>query len=579
MSHPVRWNIPSPLWDRTVSASRTRSRRASAFRFGQPELLRFDNDAFIDEVQEVLSRDPDAVADFMVRSENWRTSSDEWLQTPVPAVNDAVKLYQPVQQRFYLATASLVCRTSGLPDRSVKAQNEERVACVLRRIVPAGDREAADMDVTDEMTFSELGWCGPGGWMPVPATGVLTGEEEIPAFPLTYLVNGSLETFRSDAFRPRPYQGDGAPGPVAPTLSRRPRRMRTVWAAMVPVGRRDEFEISRVEGPATAPDVSGDDTFSEDIRWQTLRATGLLGLIQVQNNAEDTANDLRSSLRDAVVYAVLDILEVLQRSGFENLLTAMQGESASLAEEEQDIINHLDDADLENGQDWLWLFGRVLDNVNDAFQLQDAGIVLSATALSPEQLSDAVSNLGVKEGAAFRTLLKALLDSNPAGSDERPPEAPPVYEEIDGARYIVRFIYHRPNCPPYPARSVSHPSRQFSFASFYDPDGPVRPLRVALPANADPGTLRGAAKGVSFLFSKSLRQQMERMQEVTFTDLSDGEIDEGGGVSIGMICSLSIPIITICAMIVLFIIVSLLNIVFWWLPYFKICFPIPQASD
>jgi hypothetical protein len=46
-----------------------------------------------------------------------------------------------------------------------------------------------------------------------------------------------------------------------------------------------------------------------------------------------------------------------------------------------------------------------------------------------------------------------------------------------------------------------------------------------------------------------------------------------------MICSLSIPIITICALILLLIIVNLLNIVFWWLPYFKICFPIPMGSS
>ena len=42
-----------------------------------------------------------------------------------------------------------------------------------------------------------------------------------------------------------------------------------------------------------------------------------------------------------------------------------------------------------------------------------------------------------------------------------------------------------------------------------------------------------------------------------------------------MICSFSIPIITICAMIVLFIFVILLNIVFFWMPFLKICFPLP----
>jgi hypothetical protein len=50
----------------------------------------------------------------------------------------------------------------------------------------------------------------------------------------------------------------------------------------------------------------------------------------------------------------------------------------------------------------------------------------------------------------------------------------------------------------------------------------------------------------------------------------------GSPVSFGMICSLSIPIITICALILLIIIVSLLDIVFHWLPYFMLCFPFPR---
>ena len=42
-----------------------------------------------------------------------------------------------------------------------------------------------------------------------------------------------------------------------------------------------------------------------------------------------------------------------------------------------------------------------------------------------------------------------------------------------------------------------------------------------------------------------------------------------------MICSLSIPIITICALILLIIIVSLLDFIFKWMPWFIACFPIP----
>jgi hypothetical protein len=49
-----------------------------------------------------------------------------------------------------------------------------------------------------------------------------------------------------------------------------------------------------------------------------------------------------------------------------------------------------------------------------------------------------------------------------------------------------------------------------------------------------------------------------------------------GGVSAGMVCSFSIPIITICALILLMIIVKLLDIVFFWMPFFQICLPVPK---
>jgi hypothetical protein len=63
-------------------------------------------------------------------------------------------------------------------------------------------------------------------------------------------------------------------------------------------------------------------------------------------------------------------------------------------------------------------------------------------------------------------------------------------------------------------------------------------------------------------------------------------LDSGGptpcktdtGASLGMICSLSIPIITICALILLIIMVSLLDIIFRWMPYFIFCFPLPKFN-
>ena len=54
-----------------------------------------------------------------------------------------------------------------------------------------------------------------------------------------------------------------------------------------------------------------------------------------------------------------------------------------------------------------------------------------------------------------------------------------------------------------------------------------------------------------------------------------GGCKDVGGNPIGMFCSLSIPIVTLCALILLIIMVSLFDLVFRWLPYLFMCLPIP----
>jgi hypothetical protein len=92
------------------------------------------------------------------------------------------------------------------------------------------------------------------------------------------------------------------------------------------------------------------------------------------------------------------------------------------------------------------------------------------------------------------------------------------------------------------------------------------------------------------VLSDLLCGQVQRAKAMGFIDLvravlpwplhKDLEAGSGGcsdgSLSLGMICSISIPIITICALILLIIIVSLLDMVFRWLPYFVICFPVPK---
>ncbi|MCA1613208.1 MAG: hypothetical protein LC800_03420 [Acidobacteria bacterium] len=155
----------------------------------------------------------------------------------------------------------------------------------------------------------------------------------------------------------------------------------------------------------------------------------------------------------------------------------------------------------------------------------------------------------------------------------------------------MRCVYERPLCGPIDRPVVSAPTREFQLAAFFDPDAPARPIRIGLPIDTTPAGLRKFDKNTAFMMSDILCGQVQRMKGISLGDLvrsvlpwplhkdlsvpDGGACKEDGGLQVGMICSLSIPIVTICALLLLMIIVSLLDFIFRWIPYFLICFPLP----
>jgi hypothetical protein len=133
-------------------------------------------------------------------------------------------------------------------------------------------------------------------------------------------------------------------------------------------------------------------------------------------------------------------------------------------------------------------------------------------------------------------------------------------------------VYRRPECGALCPDVVSARSPTFRIASFFDLDAPSRTITIAMPVDTSIKDLRKLRKSVNFMLSNELRQQMNRV--TSLKDALDGKFADAASVDLGLICSFSIPIITICALLVLMIFISLLNIVFWWSPFLKICFPI-----
>jgi hypothetical protein len=133
-------------------------------------------------------------------------------------------------------------------------------------------------------------------------------------------------------------------------------------------------------------------------------------------------------------------------------------------------------------------------------------------------------------------------------------------------------VKHDDNCPPCIVWSA--PSGYFQIAAWYDGPGIPTPP-VVLPDLSDRNALKKLKPNVSFGVPASL---FNSMQGASLDGLMKGNKGGNGGLNLDWICSFNIPIITICAFFVLNIFLSLLNIIFWWLPLIKICIPIPKGT-
>lgn len=142
----------------------------------------------------------------------------------------------------------------------------------------------------------------------------------------------------------------------------------------------------------------------------------------------------------------------------------------------------------------------------------------------------------------------------------------------EGRRYRVRAfvrVTHDDRCPPETVWSGY--SEPFTIAPWYDNNG-APPVQIALPDVTDKGFLKRLKPNVAFALPEGLFNLLQGDAK-TLADGKGGSTNPKLGIQ--WLCSFSIPLITICAFIVLNIFLQLFNIVFQWLLYIKICIPIP----
>ena len=141
---------------------------------------------------------------------------------------------------------------------------------------------------------------------------------------------------------------------------------------------------------------------------------------------------------------------------------------------------------------------------------------------------------------------------------------------LDESVYVLRLVYDRgPHCDPI----LSEPTQPFKLARAVDPNAPARLVRIQAPS-VRLQDLRKYAQGVGIQMSGDLNKVMNRVGP----NLLKGEGLDTGGTGIAMVCTFSLQILFIIALVLVFVFAIVLNIVFWWLAFLRICLPIPKSN-
>lgn len=596
MAHDVQWYSPAPFWPKRLKRLQNGTRTP----LREPVLLGFERDDFMRGLQTTLAETPNALPDQTAEWEEY-PERDGGAGPPNGSSEDAsngepIPLYQPAHERYYLVTASLVCRERGLPDRAVDTANEEKAAFVLRRLVPD---ESGSVDVDGE-PHAEYRWVtAPAEENGAATNGAAnaegkTGKWQRAADPLDVPKREERLSMFPQSYAPQT--------PVEAMKGKR-----RLWSGLLPVAKRDTYETAplRRDVGEQASEAMSDDPLHDPRR--TVFETRVIQAFKNLRDDPDSDNPpARADVRDPLLFAWLDFWEFLQDhlpAVTEKIEADEPAEAADFETKDKEKVALIDTLDALTLQPEIESLGttasavlRSIANQSDQIAAGNLDEVLSVDDLPP------VGSGSDGEDGALSDFLSNLLSPNKQGDtleDERPkiqkkvtaalglPEKAgdlpenlqaPTTDPTTGGTYVVRCLYERPKCPEPIRTTVSKPSAPFRLASFFDAQAPPRDINITLPS-ASMQDLRDSSQSVSMVFTKELRNQAERVQNLTIEKLRKGESGSSPGLDIGMICSLSIPIITICALILLLIIVVLLNIVFWWLPFFKICLPIPTGES
>jgi hypothetical protein len=605
MERHIEWTSPAALWDQFNGTTTESQRRV----FRTPAILRFATDDFMQHFISTMENDPRKVSELLAVPETWRKPAAE---SEVPRVsggaagmlqrartaavrklearqgivrsggwNDAapelpLKFYQPAHQRYYLVTAALVCRTVGLPDRAVDTTKQEKATFVIRMLQPP----AGTTVNPDPAQSAELALVGDE-WQPVTdAATLVAGELQYPLSPFTYseidgrkrrVYNGLVPVAKREALvaakTPNPDPATPALMPIDARQMMLKTQVIAPWASLTDVSKLAAQQVD--QSIEAAPDPTANLAATRKAANEQIQTVSWYLLLDLDDWLRENLNDVHEAVKDAssaglsgTKLAAYQALQNTVRSG-SSLITAM---NALRASREQ------------------------LETVKTVYRAGSSAWPLTLFQFVTAEQTDFTTDKAQR--AALETALVAALDQPlpgvvPIAARQAAQASATVHRS---PWFTVRCVFERPNCVGVKPAVVSDPTASFQMAAFFDPDAPARAIRIAMPTDTTPAGLRKFDKNTAFVLSDVLCGQVDAMRGLTFGDLiravlpwplhKDLDVTPApctsGPDPGGMVCSFSIPIITICALILLMIIIKLLDIVFFWMPFFQICLPLPK---
>jgi len=559
----------------------------------------------------------------LMNAENGNSSPD----------SQPIKLYQPAHQRFYLVTACLVCGLSGLPDRMLDSNLSERVTFVVRRLRPATGVSVPVSPIDNLDSFDEYAlvstpqgnrWQLLAGVDDPRVMALAPGEEQLPLFGVTYemdcgrkrrLLAGMIPVGKREAYTSTPIVNDQGTVDVTlpdPRLGLLISDVIQPWRSLVErdaevTKKYDTTDLGEIRAEVQAQMIARDEfnvNNSEDVTRRDNIANNIV------DEYEQVQEDSKKQIQQGSWYILLDFADFLNQH-LKRVWAALNGDlPADFGGAEQALLTELQNAELA---DKLVAIVGHRDQLEGATLAHDPsrGVALayktggniswshtssgnvSVGWPAPISLADFPDLVEQENPDNLENLIAEVLADSAAVST--PPALPLAAQQEasainEPAWFIIRCVFERPNCITQPSQVFSAATQPFEIASYFDPEAPARPIRISLPLDTTPAGIRKFAKNTGFVISDVLACQMEKMGDITLGDLvlsvlpwpfhkdlpePDTTACADPDETNGMICSLSIPIVTICAFILLIIMVTILDYFFRWIPYLMICFRLP----